>query len=180
MDKSASPPARLFLAALPNPGTAARIFRLADVLKRAHRLSGKLTAPERLHVSLFFLGEFADRRLCIVRKVVGEVLVAPFEVCFDRTASFRGRGGSRPFVLIGGEGVRQLKLFRRELGAGLAREGLRRLANTNFEPHVTLLYDAPGVDEYPLGEPISWTVNEIVLVRSMNGHEHLAKWSLRA
>jgi RNA 2',3'-cyclic 3'-phosphodiesterase len=66
------------------------------------------------------------------------------------------------------------------LGAGLAREGLRRLAGTNFEPHVTLLYDARGIDEYPLAEPISWTVNEIALIQTRSGHTHLAKWRRRA
>ena len=83
-------------------------------------------------------------------------------------------------MLVGGNGVGQLKPFRQGLSAELAREGLRRLAGTNFEPHVTLLYDARGVDEHPLAEPISWTVNEIVLIQSSGGHTHLAKWRLRA
>jgi 2'-5' RNA ligase len=66
------------------------------------------------------------------------------------------------------------------LGAQLGREGFKKLANTNFEPHVTLLYDDRNVEEYPLGEPISWTINEIVLIRSSKGHTYLAKWKLRA
>lgn len=155
MSRNANPPSRLFLAALPDANTSARIFSLAGVLKRAHGFSGRLIAPERLHVSLFFLGGLPDDMDGADRDVAGEVRVAPFEVCFDRTASFRGRPGSRPFVLIGDEGVRRLKLFRQELGLGLAREGLRGLANKNFEPHVTLLYDPRGVEEYPLGKPTS-------------------------
>jgi 2'-5' RNA ligase len=54
---------------------------------------------------------------------------------------------------------------------------MKRLANTNFTPHVTLLYDARDVDEYPI-EPIGWTVKEFVLIRSLNGHEHLVRWPL--
>jgi 2'-5' RNA ligase len=104
----------------------------------------------------------------------------PFEVSFNRTASFRGRPGSRPFVLVGSDGLSQLKSFRQRLGTELAWEGMRRLARTNFEPHVTLLYDARCVEEYPLADPISWTINEIVLIRSKGGHAHLAKWRLRA
>ena len=106
-----------------------------------------------------------------------EVRTEPFEVSFDRTASFRGRSGNRPFVLIGEKGLRRLQSFRQMLGAAMTRRGLRRLANTNFTPHVTLLYDARGVDEYPI-EPIGWTVTEFVLVRSLNGHEHLVRWPL--
>jgi 2'-5' RNA ligase len=180
MDRKASIDGRLFLAALPDANTAARIFRLAGVLKRAHRFSGKLIAPDRLHVSLFFLGVLQQGMECAAREGADELRMAPFQVSFDRTVSFRGRPGSRPFVLLGGDAVGPLKSFRQELGAGLAREGLRRIAGTNFEPHVTLLYDARGVDEYPLGEPISWTVHEVVLIQSGSGHTHLAKWRLHA
>ena len=106
-----------------------------------------------------------------------DVRTEPFEVSFDRTASFRARSGNRPFVLIGENGLRQLQSFRQTLGAAMARRGLRRLALTNFTPHVTLLYDARDADEYPV-EPIGWTVREFVLVRSLNGHEHLVRWPL--
>jgi len=54
---------------------------------------------------------------------------------------------------------------------------MTRLATTNFTPHVTLLYDARDVEEYPI-EPIGWTVKEFVLIRSSNGHEHLVRWPL--
>ena len=96
---------------------------------------------------------------------------------FDRTASFRGRPGNHPFVLIGEQGLRGLQSFRQMFCAALTRRGMRRLANTNFTPHVTLLYDARDVDEYPI-EPIGWTVKEFVLIRSLNGHEHLVRWPL--
>ena len=101
----------------------------------------------------------------------------PFEVSFDRTASFRGRPGNRPFVLIGENGLCRLQSFRQMLSAAMTRRGLRRLANTNFTPHVTLLYDARSVDEYPI-DRIGWTVREFVLVRSLNGHEHPVRWPL--
>ena len=103
----------------------------------------------------------------------------PFEVSFDRTASFQGRSGSRPFVLIGDDGLGRLQSFRRMLGAALTRRGLRRVANTNFTPHVTLLYDARSVEEYPIW-PIFWTVTEFVLIHSKKGHDYLARWSLQA
>lgn len=59
------------------------------------------------------------------------------------------------------------------------RRGLRRKSNTKFEPHVTLLYDARGVEEHPI-EPVFWTVTEFVLIHSMNGHHCLARWPLRS
>jgi 2'-5' RNA ligase len=179
MDKFASSSsARLFLAAVPDAGTAERIHRLAGVLKRAHKLDGKLIAPERLHISLFFLGDMSERVIRAACEAAAELRTDPFEVSFDRTASFRGRPGNRPFVLIGESGLRRLESFRQMLGAALRRSGLRRPANTSFTPHVTLLYDARSVDEHPI-QPIFWTVMEFVLIRSMKGHDYLGRWPLR-
>jgi len=102
-----------------------------------------------------------------------------FEVWFDRTVSFRGRSGNRPFVLIGEDGLGRLQSFRRMLGAALTRRGERRVANTHFTPHVTLLYGARSVVEHPVW-PIRWTVSEFVLIHSRKGHDYLARWSLQA
>ena len=180
MYSDASTSTRLFLAALPDTAAALRISRLAASLKRAHGLSGKLIALDRLHVSLFFLGRLPGDASCTARAEDGELPIAPFEVRFDRTASFRGRLGNRPFVLIGGDGLNELKSFRRRLATWLAGNGFKRLAKTNFEPHVTLLYDARTIDEYPLAEPVCWTVREIVLIQSRRGHTYLARWRLSA
>jgi RNA 2',3'-cyclic 3'-phosphodiesterase len=169
--------ARLFLAAVPDAGTAARIHLLASALKRAHRLDGRLVAPERLHISLFALGGLPEGQHCAAWETAMEVRTAPFEVAFDRTASLRGRPGHRPFVLVGDKGLHALQSFRETFCVALARKGMRRLATTNFTPHVTLLYDAGDVDEHPI-EPIGWTVREFVLIRSSNGHEHLVRWPL--
>ena len=169
--------ARLFLAAVPDAGTAERIHQLASVLKRAHRFDGKLIAPGRLHISLFALGGLPEGQLCAAWEAAMEVRTAPFAVSFDRTASFQGRTDNRPFVLVGEKGLGPLQSFRQMLGAAMMRRGLRRLAATHFTPHVTLLYDVRGADEYPI-EPIGWTVKEFVLIRSLNGHEHLVRWPL--
>ena len=180
MDKFASSSSgRLFLATLPDPATAERVHRLAGVLKRAHRFNGKLIAPDRLHISLFSLTGLPDHQICAACEAATELRSKSFEVSFDRTASFRSGAGSRPFVLIGERGLRRLESFRQMLAAAMAQRGLRRLANTNFTPHVTLLYDARSVDEYPV-EPVVWSVTEFVLVYSLKGHRHLARWCLQS
>lgn len=169
---------RLFLAIVPDPATADRIFRMATVLKGAYDFSGKLTEPDRLHVSLFFLGGLPDKMVRAACAALADIRVPPFDVVFDRSVSFRSRAGNRPFVLMGRDGPSQLKSFRQMLGAALTRNGLRRRANTNFTPHITLLYDARDVEEHPV-DPVAWTVNEFVLIRSERGHEHLMRWPLR-
>jgi 2'-5' RNA ligase len=177
IDRIATGSGRLFLAALPDSNASERIHRLAQVLKRAHRFSGRLIEPRYLHVSLFFLGEPSEH-VAEVSKAAAEVRMQPFEIWFDRSASFQGRPGNWPFVLVGNDGVRGLLSLRQALGAALARRGMRRLARREFTPHVTMLYAERQVEEYPI-EPIRWMVKEFVLIHSKNGHTHLARWPLR-
>ena len=168
---------RLFLAAVPDAATAAAIYRRAGTLKRAHQFSGALIKPERLHISLFFLGGLPGEVVRMACEAAEGVRVPPFEVSFDRTVSFRGNPAGRPFVLTGEDGLIRLKSFRRALGAAITRCGLRRVAKTNFTPHVTLLYDSRDVAEHPIA-PISWTVSEFVLIHSMVRYDQLARWPL--
>jgi hypothetical protein len=77
-----------------------------------HQLSGRPLAPERFHITLHHLGDHAGVRRDIVA-MAGEaaetMTTSPFEVAFDRAASFHN-GGNNPFVLQGGEGLEALKL----------------------------------------------------------------------
>ena len=172
----------IFLALVPDAGPAKRIYGVAEAIKRARHFEGNLTAIDRLHVTLFFLGEDeGDARDYIVRmtyEAARNMCMPPFEVSFDRTTSFRGSPGHHPFVLLGGDGLRPLKLFRQALGAQLARNGLKHLVKRDFNPHVTLLYTEREVEELPV-EPICWTVDTFVLIHSLDGHTHLARWPLR-
>jgi 2'-5' RNA ligase len=177
MDRIATDNGRLFLATLPDAKTSARIHRLARVLKQAHRFSGRLIEPRHLHVSLFLLGEPLKDVARIASVAAAEVRAQPFEIWFDRSASFQGHPGNWPFVLIGEDGLRGLQSFRRTLGTALARRGMKRLAKREFTPHVTMLYAERRVEEYPI-EPVRWMVNEFVLIHSRNGHTHLARWPL--
>jgi 2'-5' RNA ligase len=166
---------RLFFAAVPDAGTAAKIYRLAGILKHALRFGGELTKRECLHVSLLFLGRGSEQLARSACEAVAGVKIDPFEVSFDRTVSFRGGPGSRPFVLVGGDTLDRLKSLGHRLGAAIAEKGIGRCAQSDFTPHITLLYGERAVGEHPI-EPIRWTVNEFVLIHSLQGHTHLARW----
>ena len=168
---------RLFFAIVPDADTAARIYHVAQVLKRAHKFDGSIIDPRHLHISLFFLGEPSEQIVRTICEAAAQVRVPPFELWFDRSGSFRGRPGNRPFVLVGERGLDRLRSFRRTLGVALAEKGLRSLAKREFTPHVTLLYAERAVEEHPIA-PISWTANEFVLIHSTHGHVHLARWPL--
>ena len=167
----------LFLAILPDAVAREQIHRMASVIKRAHRLQGELTTREHLHATLFPLTGLPEGVVRKVCDVVAETSAEPFEVSFDCTMSFRGGRGSRPFVLTGSAGLNRLKSFRRSLAVAFKKRGLGFLARRDFTPHVTLLFDDRAIEEHPAA-PICWTVGELVLIHSLNGHEHLARWPL--
>lgn len=180
-----APPAatdRLFLAVFPDPATAARLAALAADQCARHGLRGKPLLPGRLHVTLFHLGDWAGLPPGVVdatMKAAARVRAAPFEVVFDRVASFDGRRDRLPFVLRCEGGNTALRAFRAELG-GLLREAGVVPAGSGFEPHVTLAYDARKVAAEPVA-PIGWRVDEFVLVHSLLGrarHVRLGGWPL--
>lgn len=174
---------RLFFAIFPDPATAAEIARQADTLRAAHQLAGRPLAPERFHITLHHLGDHAGLRRDIVAmasEAAEAMTAAPFEVVFDRAASFHN-GGNNPFVLQGGEGLETLKGLQRDLGLTMARAGLGKLVDKSFTPHVTMLYDRRLVSDQTIA-PIRWTVGGFTLIHSLLGrteHVVLGNWALR-
>lgn len=105
---------------------------------------------------------------------------APFALAFDRVASFAGRRDKLPFVLRADDGNAALRGFHAELAARLRECGLGHFASGNFEPHVTLAYDARMVAPEPVS-PVRWRADEFVLIHSLLGqtrHVPLARWAL--
>lgn len=181
LERVRAPTDRLFLAAFPDPETADRLLVLANTLKAQHGLQGRPLLPERFHVTLHHLGDFAGIPQSVVdaasRAASSLVSTPAFDVTFDRVVSFRARD-QKPLVLVGDEGVVPLMDFHRRLEAALVKSGIK--PETRFKPHVTLLYDRNGIPETAVS-PLGWTVNEIVLVHSLLGqtrHVALARWSL--
>jgi RNA 2',3'-cyclic 3'-phosphodiesterase len=175
MSLDASENGRLFLAVVPDPGAAIKAYRLSRILRGAHGFDCEPVEAGRLHVTLFFLGGWSEQMVRLAREAANHVRTSAFEASFDRAMSFRGSDSRHPLVLVGDDGLRRLKSFRQGLGAALAEKGLRRLARRDFTPHITLMYGEREVDEYPI-EPVCWTVNEFVLIHSLDGHACLGRW----
>ena len=185
LDVAPTPSDRLLFLTYPDMDAAARIAgRVAD-LRAEHGLRGKPVAPERLHITLNHLGDHAgvpQDMVALAREAAETVTMSPFDVVFDRVVSFGGKPGNLPFVLRGGDGLDQLLGFQQILAAAMRKTGSRlgKWAESNFTPHVTLLYDRQSVAERAI-EPISWTVREFVLVHSLLGrtqHVVVGRWPL--
>jgi len=97
----------------------------------------------------------------------------PFEVCFDRVLSYANKQVKHPVVLTdGSDGNNELMALHRELRVALG------MGKSSFSPHITLLCDTKDVAAESI-EPIRWTVDEVVLIRSEVGatkYEHLGRW----
>jgi len=175
---------RLFFALRPDAATVTRIEAVRDRLRAEQGLLAQPLPVQQLHVTLHHLGDFVrfPQELADKAMAAAATLSAPaFELTLDQALSFKRREArSRPCVLLaGGEGLVALKAFHAQLVAALKAAGLYRYAS--FTPHLTLLYDAIGVEQQPI-EPITWTANEFVLVNSLLGkteHVVLARWPLQ-
>jgi 2'-5' RNA ligase len=172
----------LFLALFPDRYSATQLTHLAKSQRARHRLRGKPLAEARFHLSLHRLVHVGHVLKDLVRDVSFAAegaagAVPPFEIKFDRVCSFRGSGA---FVLWSPGGNRALLQFRETLGMALGNGGVH-CDPSKFQPHVTLLYDDQAVVEEVV-EPVSWVVNEFVLVRSIVGetkYDLLERWKLR-
>ena len=177
------PTDRLFFAIRPEP-IAPTLEHLALGFRARHALTGRPLGADRFHVSLHCLGQYFGLPRSIVdraRKAATGLAAPPFNVEFDRVLSFARGARERPLVLCGGTGLIALKAFQRNLGHALTHADLGRFRMDGFTPHVTLLYDRQMVAEQDV-EPVSWTVNEFVLVHSLVGksqHLVLGRWPLR-
>ncbi len=178
------PTDRLFFAIYPDAPTATRIAELARQLREANGLRGRPLAKPRFHVTLHFLGDhfgLPESLVTAATEAAASVVMPPFQVAFDRAASFKGRPRNRPFVLLGDDGLAALAQLQRALGIALTQAGLVHAVEPRYTPHVTLLYDDRSVAEQPV-EPVGWRANEFVLVHSLIGksrHVPLARWPLR-
>jgi 2'-5' RNA ligase len=175
---------RLFFAIFPDAQAAARIEQLAQQVRQEQGLKGKPLQTKRFHVTLHHIGDYVELPNGVVpmaREAAEAVSAAPFEVAFDRVASFSSAPRNRPLVMRGGDGLVALTTFQQTLGMALTKSGLGRWVKPGYTPHVTLLYDDRSVPEQPV-ETISWTAGEFVLVHSLIGqtlHLPLERWSLR-
>lgn len=173
---------RVFFAVFADTDAASRIHWLTEELRRNLGLKGVPQSAERLHVTLFFIGDFLrglpQARIRAAITVAASVASPVFEVGFDRVGSFAGRAGRNPLVLQGGDELAPLRAFREVLKSTLAHAGFRD--DSPYTPHATLLYDSHFVEEQRI-EPIRWVVSEFALVHSLVGastYRMLARWRL--
>lgn len=176
---------RLFLGIMLPPEAAAAATRVLEDSRGRYGLKGSAIRPERLHVTLIHVGDYAG---ALPQSVIADLRTAAdglsetaFDVAFDRAASFAGAPGKHPHVLLGGEGVEALRALRDRLFKTLLRAGVRTLSRDAFTPHVTLAYGDRQLPERAI-DPVGWRPAEFLLIHSEVGrstYHSLGRWPLR-
>lgn len=174
----------VFFAAVPDATASVGAERVAHNVRRRLQLTATPIAPERLHVSLLsiggFCGSYPPSIIDAAMGAAGAVSMAPFNVVFDRVASFSASHGQRALVLTGaGDGVAGFLRLQEALKHALMTAGLRLPRQSASSPHLTMMYES-RICDFAI-EPIRWTVSRFVLVDSLVGqsrHVHLGGWSL--
>lgn len=173
---------RLFLALFPDAAAAAAIAEMARQLHAAHGLRGRLVPPERLHLTLLFLGDFPALPTWLVERTcraLADLRAPAFAVCLDEVYSFPGRR-VRPLVLAGAVAPSPLHDLWSRLRVALHGAGVHETDTRPWTPHVTLLRDASVLAPRRVA-PLCWVAREFALVRSRVGHgvyETLARFAL--
>lgn len=176
-------PVKLFFSVFPDSQTAARIGRLARHLRREYGLWGRPLLTPRLHCTLCDVDDRNATWQSIVVKAqeaAANAAFPPFRVLLNGVMSFASKKDRCPLVLVGDDGVVGLTRLYFSLYAAMRGVGLRLREPSDFNPHVTMLYDSRCIGEQYV-EPICWTVNEIVLVLSLTGrtkNHSLGRWQL--
>jgi 2'-5' RNA ligase len=166
----------LFFAIRPPKEKIREIAELTAALK----IGGTPLRPDRLHVSLLALAiddVLPEGLIEEAAEVAETVRMPPLHVIFDRVA-----GGAKSAVLLPSEPLGALRMLRERLGFALIRAGLDVRLDRRFSPHVTLLYGGQPMAEKEI-DPITWIVEEFVLIDSHIGlthHETVGRWPLKA
>lgn len=180
-DSVSSPrdPHRLFFALWPADALRDAMRGATDRVA-AFRGTGRRIDPAKYHLTLHFLGSLPEPPDALIercRVAAGQVDCSGFHLVIDRAGGFPGArvGWLAP------SGNSGLDALWSALGHALDEAGVQRRGAERFSPHVTVLRGLAGrMREVPV-EPLSWPVEDFVLVHSHDGrYEMVGRWPLRA
>jgi len=155
-------PLRLFLALWPSSELAARLQQCADAWEWS--AGARRTRPERLHVTLHFIGEVAAAEVLPLQHAL-DVRWPGCELALDQAQVWPGGIA----VLEASRVPPALAALHEALAHGLRERGLA-VESRRFRPHVTFARKAQG-SQPPAGfTPLRWSAGTAyLLVQSLPG-----------
>ena len=177
---------RLFFALRPDAALQNAIVRVAQELRVDGRVHGRWLKPEKLHVTVQFLGDFSITAQVIAqaRAGAGNVRCAPFDFVLDRADTFPRRFNPPCVLRCASESDADLLAFALNLGEALRHAGLaEHLQARAYVPHLTIAYADDALHAPVEITPIVWHARDFCLMDSLVGsgaHAEIARWPLRA
>ncbi|MGH8445133.1 MAG: RNA 2',3'-cyclic phosphodiesterase [Solimonas sp.] len=174
-------PNRLFFALWPGEAVRVACHGAAKQLNIRMPSGGYLSAPERYHITLLFLGDHVPKpQEDAALRAAALVRAAPFGLTLDQASSFRNR--EIPWWLGARTTPAALTQFYGRLRDTMVQANVS-LERMRFVPHLTVVRNAKlPLPPTPI-EPIAWDVAEFALIRSRLdrkpvSYEVLGSWPL--
>jgi len=166
--------ARLFFALWPDAAAAAALARLAQEVVRV--AGGRPVPPEKLHLTLAFLGEVDESRMPLLPDCA-RLRAAGFRLELDRVGSFR-----RARVAWAGASAPPRELLGTQaMLAGRLAAAAFSLDEREYTPHLTLARRIERPIPPAAIPPVAWNADALTLVRSESGtgrYSVLERWPL--
>jgi len=176
-------PNRLFFALWPGEAVRSACHAAAKQLNIRLPSGGYLSAPERYHITLLFLGDRVPKpQEEAALRAAAQVRAAPFTLTLDLASSFKNR--EIPWWLGPRTAPPALQDFYGRLRDTMVQANVS-LERMRFVPHLTIARNAKiALPPTPI-EPIHWDIGEFALIRSRLdlrpvAYEVLGTWPLRA
>ena len=168
--------ARLFFALWPSPEVRDALAALARDVKT--ECAGRATRPDKIHLTLFFVGDVEPGRLPDLQAAADAVRSESFELIFDRLGYFR----RARIAWAGAACPPALASLVAQLTEELASHGFAG-KDRPYVPHITLVREALRKPARSAIDPVIWSARDFALVRSGRGpdgssYEILERWRL--
>ena len=169
--------ARVFFALWPDTDVR---DALAEVARECGvECGGRPTPPEKIHLTLFFVGDVGCEVIPRLQVIAGTLAAAPFRLALTHLGLWR----HNRIVWAGAESTPPaLAMLVSDLTRGLAAAGVRA-EDRPYVPHITLVRNARTAPRRTRIAPIAWRAREFVLVESVAAgggarYEVVARWPL--
>jgi 2'-5' RNA ligase len=157
----------LFFALCPDEATRSRIAGAVERLRAGPVPQGRWIKPHRYHLTLQFLGEHPSPPEDLIARAfaaAARVDRPAFDLHLDIAGSF---GNAQIACWLGCSGAPAgLQALFDALASELREAGCRVMGGATLVPHVTILRDADRSLQLRLAVPVSWHVDEFVLIDS--------------
>ncbi|WP_051293667.1 RNA 2',3'-cyclic phosphodiesterase [Pseudoduganella violaceinigra] len=159
------PAHKLFFALWPDEEARQALVRLQQPVR------GRLIPPEKLHLTMAFLGQQPAAALPALLEILHASSVPPMELALDCYGYFK-----RPQIAWAGMRVAPPALLaaQAELMQRLEAAGFSAATHGEFKPHVTLAREAKQAPGAFSGAPVLWRVAGLALLESMADGRYVA------